>query len=77
MTGYAVRLGFEVPIPQLVTVGGQTAVQTDRRAGQGTIAGIGGLPVFFAYWEIDYDLPGSPTDIGVPPNPYLGTEGTL
>lgn len=66
LKGYALRAGYQVPIPGLVKIGGVTPVP-DRiqRAANLLVGNFSGVPVFLGYWEIHYVVPASPqTSIG-------------
>ena len=56
LVGHALRVGFQVPIPGLKTVGGQPAVPTaPQRAYNRLVANwSGGVPVFYAAWSLPY-----------------------
>jgi hypothetical protein len=74
MIGEAVRVGFEIPAPQLVSVGGLQAFPANRR-GDGfvqAIIGNNGQPIYGARWQLRYILPNVPPQvISPPPNPYF------
>jgi hypothetical protein len=76
--GYAVRAGFQIPIPQLLTVGGLTATpcgRADRGEGfEQTAIGNVTVPLYVAKWKLRYVLtPGIPNgSFVVPSNPLLG-----
>jgi hypothetical protein len=83
--GYAIRVGYQIPIPQLLSVGGLDAVpcgRTDMGEGfeQCTIGNLG-WPLFFAKWKLRYVIaaktgtPQASTPNGpfrVPTNQLLG-----
>ena len=76
LRGWAFRAGQQIPIPGLRAVGGITPVP-DRvqRASNLLVGNISGIPIWFAYWELHYVIPTTPsqapvTDL-VPFNPAL------
>lgn len=78
LTGRAARYGFDIPHPQVVSVGNLPAtLMTTGRPDEGFVSGVvGGLvyPVFAAQWNLHYVVPGL-TAGGAPPNPYLDPGG--
>jgi hypothetical protein len=75
LRGSGLRLGYQIPIPGLVSVGGNDAVPVYPQRGYNRIAGNwSGVPLFFAVWELHYVVTG-PLSSGegqiapVPPNP--------
>lgn len=76
MIGRALRLGFPIAAPILLTVGGVDCVPANRQSqGDGffgpKIVGNIGVPLFAANWQLRYLLPLTPGIIDAPPNPYL------
>jgi hypothetical protein len=71
MEGQAMRLGYPIGEPSIVSVGGVPAVRINEK-GQGfksAIIGNYGQPVYGAVWKIRYTLTKMPTGtIAVPPN---------
>lgn len=80
MTGRAIRIGFEIPKPELISVGGVQAVPANRE-GDGFKMGIVGnigMPVFAANWRLRYALPRAPDSLVPYPIPsQLSTTSTL
>jgi hypothetical protein len=77
LVGYAVRLGYRVPPPVLISVGG-VAVQETRRqvVVDRPISQIGALTIYFTAWRITYLVPSSPKgNLPVISNPWLQAEG--
>jgi hypothetical protein len=73
LKGYALRVGYQVPIPGIKTIGGQTAIPEGEQIAYNALAGsvIGGIPLWYARWELPYVLGGTPkanTDAPIPPN---------
>lgn len=73
--GFALRIGFRVPMPKLVTVGGRKAIEVNRRQKEGIYSMAGGIPIFFSAWRIDYQLVNGPNALPVPQNPQFGLSG--
>ncbi len=76
LRGYALRVGYQVPIPGLKTVGGVPAVPAAIQRGYNVIVAnlAGGIPLWYAPWELHYyvtGLPTKPTTAPVPYNPAL------
>lgn len=79
LRGYALRAGYQVPIPGLVSIAGQPAVPDGEQWGYNRlVANWNGIPVFFAAWSLPYmvaiapaSTPGAPTYAPVPANPAL------
>jgi hypothetical protein len=74
MTGKALRAGYQIPAPHLVTVGGATAVPQNE-PGYGFRSGVagnwGGVPLIGAHWRLKYVLTGRPDQVSVQPNPIV------
>lgn len=70
--GQGMRAGYQVPIPNLVSVGGISATPDfPHRAYNKVVANACGVPVFFAEWELHYmvNLPMAPQATPpIPPN---------
>jgi hypothetical protein len=84
LRGWGMRAGYQIPIPGLRSVGGVAAVPGEIQRGYNVPVGnLGGIPVWFATWELHYILPQAPRaspGLGnqagslaapVPPNPAL------
>lgn len=72
--GQAMRIGYEVPIPGLKTVGGVVAISHDanpQNAWNKIVGNYSGLPLWHAYWSLWYTVAEPPTKQQVPP-PNLG-----
>jgi hypothetical protein len=75
MSGNAVRAGYPILPPALLSVGNQSPVLiNDEAAGhgyrQGLVANWLGVPIYAARWRFRYGLPGVPLgQIALPPNP--------
>jgi hypothetical protein len=74
LKGYGIRIGYQIPIPGLKSVGGMTAVPQGEQRAYNALAGyaLGGIPIWFARWEISYVLVGTPTGTTAPIPPNLG-----
>ena len=76
ISGYAVRAGYPVPRPELVSVNGATPVACNRLdAGEGfeqMMVSRLDQPIYYAKWTLRYAVPGPLPGGGppVPPNPY-------
>ncbi len=73
LVGKAIRVGQQIPIPKLVSIGGQTAVPDDERPqmGYNYIAGNwSGQVIYAAVWSLWYTIATPPTTSKafVPPN---------
>lgn len=76
LRGTATRVGYQVPIPKILQVGGQTAYPDTPQWGFNRLVGnLSGIPVWFAAWQKQYFLPKSPSGSSVqapvPFNPAL------
>lgn len=67
LEGYGIRVGWRVPAPSVVSVGGQPVEELDRDVVERVIGHIGLLPVFLTTWTIDYGVPDTPASI-----PWVG-----
>ncbi len=65
--GQAVRAGYEVPRPNLASLGAQGAVEQIGKFNQAQVATYFGVPVYAASWRIRYLIPGSPGNLQTPP----------
>lgn len=57
MKGHAIRLGYKIPYPFVISVAGKSAVRYKARVAQ-TQAARGPVPVYLAKWDIIYIIPG-------------------
>lgn len=74
MEGRAVRVGYEIPQPKLLTLGGVPMFPYNL-PGDGFSMGIVGnvgLPIYAAKWRLRYVLPRSPGTASPVPNPTVG-----
>lgn len=60
LKGWGLRVGFEIPIPRLVSVGGVDAVPGIQRAYNMIVGNFAGVPVFYAQWNLEYMISSSP-----------------
>ena len=76
LVGEALRIGYPIPIPSLVTVNGVTPVCCNRLdMGEGfkqRVAAQTTAPIFYASWRIRYVLTNTPPDAAVPTPPNFG-----
>lgn len=77
MAGYAVRAGFHIPIPELISISGNVAIPVDQRTNHFTVGNFGGVPLYYASWELVYDMKDlpPPKEIAYPTNPMLNVKG--
>ncbi|MBP3956767.1 hypothetical protein J8F10_15955 [Gemmata sp. G18] len=79
VTGVAVRYGYDIPHPQLISVNGFPATLiTDGTPGEGfksRVVGYAAYPVFRASWNLHYVVPGLRTTPGALPNPIWAPPG--
>jgi hypothetical protein len=83
LVGQALRVGYQVPIPKLVKIGGVAAIPDDGRAPQYAYNRIapggsyGGLILWHAAWSLWYTTAAPPTSGYVPAvDPTAGQVGT-
>ncbi len=75
--GWGRRLGYRVPVPRLVSVGGVTPIEVDRIIHEEPDGGINGIPVYYTGWRIEYLLPSAPDGVvELPADIALGIDGT-
>jgi len=68
LSGRAMRMGYKIPIPGLVTVAGVKAIPTSPQvASQSTIGNVGGVPIYAAQWELWYLIELPPKREQAPP----------
>ncbi len=83
LRGYAVRIGYQVPIPGLKSVGAQKAVPMfPQRASNMIVGNCGGVPLWFAYWDLTYMVAGPLGKKAVAPVPdnlasHIAADATL
>jgi len=65
--GSAERVGYEIPRPNIQSVGGQTPVEVESIFDMEQTGVTFGVPVFRANWYIVYELPGAPGQASGPP----------
>ena len=79
LRGYAMRVGYQIPIPGVKSIGGQTPVPGEKQWAYNRIIGnFSGIPLWGAEWDLEYITAKSPqvsaNDMGnaaqgaVPPN---------
>lgn len=77
LEGYARRLGYRIPVPRLLSVGGVQPIEKERWIDERPISAIAGIPIYQTVWSIEYIVPASPSGtIEIPANPILGIDGT-
>lgn len=75
MVGYGIRLGWRVPVPRLVSVGGQTPVEVERVVKEEKVGGTLSCPLFGTQWIIRYSLPSAPSSLPHLANPVYDHDG--
>jgi hypothetical protein len=76
LCGHGTRLGYRVPTPRLVSVGGVIPVEVERWIDERPIGAVAGIPVYRTDWQIEYLLPSSPGGmVEIPANPIYGIDG--
>jgi hypothetical protein len=77
LLGYGTRLGYRVPVPRLMSVGGITAVEEERDVVvDRVIATFGDTPVYETMWRITYTVPAAPAYLPTLSNPLLESDAT-
>jgi len=71
MFGRGVRFGNRVPVPRLVTFGGQPVTQIYQNSGERSIAGAGDAKVWTTSWSIIYRVTLPPNAPQAPANPIF------
>ena len=62
LSGEGIRVGYPLTVPKVTKIGGVEAYVSDVRFNGGMIGQIfSGMPVYGGAWEIDLDLPSTPT----------------
>jgi hypothetical protein len=67
LIGSALRVGYQIPKPAIVSVGGVTPVEQSARYIMEHVGNWFGLPVFRAAWWVSYMLPSPPANVSAPP----------
>ncbi len=65
--GYAERVGYEIPRPNITSIGGQTPVESESTFILEQTGVVFGVPVFRAEWQMIYELPNNPSQVSGPP----------
>lgn len=71
LKGFALRAGYQVPIPKLVKVAGVDAIPDDQEpqhAFNRIVANNSGVPVYYAEWRLWYTVAVPPKDDQNPPD---------
>jgi hypothetical protein len=77
LRGYAMRAGYQIPIPGIFKIAGQEPVpMLPQRATNFIVANYNGIPIWQAVWELHYNVEFSPQAVSnpvvpVPFNPAL------
>jgi hypothetical protein len=76
MIGWAMRVGYRIPIPSLVTFGGAPVIPSAQTIGQEVIDTFNGVPIYGAEWVLDYWAPSSlQSALEYPTNPMARVGG--
>jgi hypothetical protein len=76
LQGYAKRLGYRIPVPELKSFGGVDVIRISRQSAEKIDGAIAGLPVWHMAWSVTYRLPKAPKgDTPFFADPSLGTDG--
>lgn len=70
LVGRAVRVGYQIPIPKLKSIGGVVPTPYDRepqKAFNRIIANYSGVPVYYAEWSLWYTVTTPPASQQLPP----------
>jgi hypothetical protein len=68
LKGYALRAGYQIPVPGLKTVGGVPAVLEEEAVAYNRIVGnLSGIPLWYAAWTLWYTVVVPPTKEQAPP----------
>lgn len=68
LRGWALRAGYQIPIPKLVSVAGVPAIPAEYQHGFNDLVGnYSGIPLWFARWELWYYVVVPPYQDAVPP----------
>lgn len=71
LRGYAVRAGYQIPIPGLFRVGNQAPTPVFPQRGTNLLIGnFNGVPIWYAVWELHYAIAQMPTSQGQLPVPF-------
>jgi hypothetical protein len=77
LRGQAMRWGFHVPIPELVSVGGKPVVAKRQRVRQRSLGNFAGHPMYGCVWDLEYEVPFQPQsgELVYPLNPSIEIAG--
>lgn len=70
LKGHAIRVGYQIPIPRLESIGGIPAVPDDdppQRASNRLVGNNSGIPIYMAQWELWYTVAVPPKEAALPP----------
>jgi hypothetical protein len=77
MIGRAMRVGFRIPVPQLVSVGGVPVELAYDVSSEEVLGSAGGIPIFGSRWRREYLLATAPAgQIDSLSNPVTKTDST-
>lgn len=74
ISGHAVRVGFPVPVPGLVSINGQAATLVGKPLFTSGVVGNANVPVYGARWNMTYVATAdraAAAPVPTPPNPFL------
>lgn len=75
LRGHAIRFGYSVNAPKLISFGGVDAILAHEDVTPTTLAAPDRNKFYRLDWVLTYIIPSAPATISVPANPYLGTDG--
>lgn len=77
LVGEAIRAGYKIPLPQLITFAGVTVTPAKQEASTDyPIANWSGIPVYARQFRLEYDLDEAPDNatVSIPGNPAIQVE---
>jgi hypothetical protein len=75
-SGFATRIGYRIPVPKLVSVGGLPAVELERDVIETEPTAVGAVLIFGLVWSITYAIGQAPAgSLPYLANPEFGTVG--
>ena len=76
LRGFAIRVGFRINPPKLISFGGVTPVLQHENVAEATLGQPMDLPLYRLEWDLIYLLPQPPAAVDVLANPLDQTDGT-
>jgi hypothetical protein len=75
LRGHAIRLGFTINAPKLISFGGVAAILAHEDVTPTTLANPDGNVYYRLDWVLTYIIPAAPATISQVANPYIQTDG--